>query len=147
MKSSTESPWLAKQTEPLTMRDLEVDGAVAELEAAEAEVRAVQLRVMTFAPLVPRQVQERRGLGERQEPAGAKQTCDLGHRHRGIAEAHRPVIAEDDVERRVPEGDCLPAGGDERDGNTRGIAIRDRVLQLPERLVEPDRPGRPCRQR
>src|SRR5206468_1746190 len=27
------------------------------------------------------------------------------------------------------------------------IAIRDRVLQLPQRLVEPDRPGRPCCQR
>ena len=55
------------------MRDLEVDGAVAELEAAEAEVGAVQPRVLPFAPLVPRQVQERRGLGERQEAAGAEQ--------------------------------------------------------------------------
>src|SRR2546429_9457219 len=97
------------------MRELEVDGAVAEIQASEAEVRAVQPRVLPLASLVPCEIDERGSLAEGEQAAGTEQTRDLGQCHARIAEAHRAVVAEDDVERRVPEGHCLPAGGDERD--------------------------------
>ena len=62
----------AEQPDPLAVRDLEVDGAVAEREAAHAEVGTLEPAGLPVALLVVGEVEERGAVREREPPARAQ---------------------------------------------------------------------------
>ena len=67
------------------------------------------------APERPADGLDRRVVVEREQAAGAEQPCRLRDRPVRVGEGHRPVVAEDDVERRVGERDGLGAAVDQRE--------------------------------
>src|SRR2546421_1920341 len=109
--------------DPFAVRELEVDGALPTtvVEASNAEVGAPEAPADALALEVPGEVRPRRRVREHQPTAGAQQTCRLGDGPVGVAERHRAVVAEDDIERTVGERCGLGAGAHERyDAGSRG---------------------------
>ena len=96
--------------------------------------RAGRRRARRRAPRRCASIGER--VAEREQPARPKQPRDLGHGPVRVGEGHRPVVAEDDVERRVGQRHLLGAALDQREVDA-GLGHQPPgVLELARRQVE-----------
>ena len=131
-------PVRPEQPDPVPVRQLELD-RVPRLGAGRSSCgRAPARRLLTVAPAQPDQ---RARDVEREPTTRPEHPGDLGQREVRIREAHRPVIAEDEIEALVRERRPLGVGVDERE------PLRC-ALHQPERVradgsTDPARPDGP----
>ena len=95
----------------------------------------------------PREVHERVGRAEREHPFGSQHARHLRKRALGIAEAHRAVVAEHDVERVRRERQRLAARVHERHRRALLGTVRLCMAQLAGREVEAGGAGTGARER
>ena len=95
-------------------------------------------RVWRAASSVPGHVEQRAGVREHEPAPGPQQPRRLGDRPVGVAERHRAVVAEHDVERAGPERHRLARRADERELDAVLLLQPARVPELGARLVEAD---------
>ncbi|HUF84139.1 MAG TPA: hypothetical protein VMQ81_06055 [Acidimicrobiia bacterium] len=126
-------PVAAEEREPVAVGQLELGHTLGPRDAVITEPAPLEL-VGRACLLVGQPLQETRDT-EHQQTAGTQQAGDLRHGDRRVAEAHRAVVAEHDVERPVRERHRLAAGLHQRDAPVVGMT------QLLGRLVEPDDAG------
>ena len=129
-----------EQADPFAIGQLERD-LVRVGHPMQPEVVVDQPIAGPFRIRRPAQVEDRRPVAEREQPARPEQPGDLGHGQVRVGEGHRAVVAEDDVEAGVRQRHRLGAGMDEREVDA-GLGHQPPgVLQLPIGQVEPDRAG------
>src|SRR5579884_110752 len=108
----------AEEANPLAVGDLEVD-LIAPIDAVQAKVVVDQRAREAILRHVLADKADGGRAAEGKEPTGTEDAADFGHRPVGIGERHRAPVAEDNVERRIGEGDVLGTRLHQRKGSPR----------------------------
>src|SRR5208282_772866 len=133
-------PVRSEEVNPDSVRRMELHRLHAsELETMLPEVRSDQSTGLPVGREVERHIAERTRGREDEPPALPKQPGGLRHRSFRVGERHRSPVAEDQVERRVPEREALRAPSHQRESEP-GLSLQlPRARELGRRKVEAGR--------
>ena len=108
---------LAEEPDPLAVGQVELGRLVrARRRSGACRSTAASSRgCVRSRPSLQQHIDERRRVREREQPARPQQPRRLRHRPVRVAERHRAVVAEDDVEARVRQRHLLGGRVDERE--------------------------------